>query len=310
MSETFDSLLGNCQISYFKNVKATEPVTVKLRSFLLSDKYKEKVLAVRAIADPKKRSDAKKELSAATISGLFKKRNMRDLETYNGLVCLDFDKKENPEETPETIKGKLAEFDEIAFAATSVGGEGVFAIVATNLDCADEHPKVVALFERIFQRVGLTIDKACKDVCRLRFVSYDPNPVINDTPVLFDAQKYLYQSEQPHEAPKPIIGRFYGSPPPIGETDDAKVERTIRRIEAARVDVTQNYDDWLRLGFALAAAFGSSGESYFCRISAFHPDYDPGKAAKKYAELAKNRRRITLGTFFKICNQHLQFQSA
>ena len=190
------------------------------------------------------------------------------------------------------------------------GGEGVFAIVATNLDCADEHPKVVALFERIFHRVGLTIDKACKDVCRLRFVSWDPSPMVNPAPVLFDAQKFIYQTEQPHEAKKPVFGRFYGSPLAPAETNESKVERAIRRIEAARVDITQNYDDWIRLGFALASAFGSQGEDFFCRISALHPDYDHGKAIKKYAELAKNRRRVTLGTFFKICNQHLSLQPA
>ena len=106
-------------ISLFKNARSTDPVPVKLEAFLKNQRHREKVLAIRA-ASPEQRSELKKNVVAATISGTFKVRNMEGIAYYNGLVCLDFDGKDNPDHTPESMKSTLAEYSEVLYAGTSL----------------------------------------------------------------------------------------------------------------------------------------------------------------------------------------------
>ena len=71
-----------------------------------------------------------------------------------------------------------------------------------------------------------------------------------------------------------------------------------------RIDITDNYREWLKLGFAIAAEFGTNGEDYFVRLSQFHPKFDPNETAKKYQEFTKNRKAVGIGTFFHIIKTH------
>ena len=80
-----------------------------------------------------------------------------------------------------------------------------------------------------------------------------------------------------------------------------KVEQHIEAAESGCNDVTDHYQNWLRIGFALASEFGADGENYYHRISQFNPHYDYQKTALKYAELLRNGSgRVQIGTFFKI----------
>lgn len=288
----FDSV-----ISCFKNARATEPIPAKLEAFLLNRRHRDKVLAVRA-ANPEQRTELKKSVPAATISGTFKVRNMEGLQYYNGLICLDFDGKENPWFTPETMKAQLAEYEEVMYAGLSVSGNGVFAIIPTNNQNPEAHPMVVDILGKIFaEENNLIYDRACKDVCRLRFISVDDSPVWNPTPAIFDAQSILPRMGDQVRKPRPI--RFT-RPTSGSEGNRDKVEQYIQAVESCGQDVTYNYDDWIKLGMAIAAEFGSEGESYFMRISQISSKFDHDYATKKYQHLVRNVHRIKLGTFFKI----------
>ena len=52
-----------------------------------------------------------------------------------------------------------------------------------------------------------------------------------------------------------------------GSMDD--IELVTQRIEAAGIDLTADYADWLKLGFALSDALKEDGRSYFHRLSRF-----------------------------------------
>lgn len=67
-----------------------------------------------------------------------------------------------------------------------------------------------------------------------------------------------------------------------------------------------NYDDWMRLGFALAS-IGKEGRKYFVRISTGNPKYSDSEADinKKFDGLLKDYSgEITLGTFFEIAKKY------
>lgn len=298
-------MITDTPISVFRSAQSTEPVTSRLGAFLDSKKYRDRVLAVRAVSDKKQRDELKKALPAATVSGVFTRRAAAGLEQYNGLVCLDFDAKENPGRTPEEMRAILREFEEVAYAGLSVSGQGVFAVIATNNAEPAQHGRVVDLLGQVLAQYDLYYDRACKDVCRLRFVSYDPEAYWNITPAQFDARAMLAHHAEKQDDPgrRP---RAVSLPKPAGDnsTTEKKVQALVDAIEAQRADITGIYEDWMRLGMALATEFGAAGETYFHRISQYHPKYDPREIEKKYAEFCRNARRVHIGTFFHICTQH------
>lgn len=293
------------RISVFRNAADTQPKEAELRAFLNSTRHAEAIQALRS--EPKKevRNALKKALPAATISGTFSKRAAANIIQYNGLVCLDFDADANPGISADEMKRRLAEYQEVAYAAISVGGAGVFAIIPT--DCTDpaQHADLVDFLGNIIASEGLHYDRACKDVSRLRFISYDPQAYVNPNPSLFPSD-FLRRAAERRAAemrpPRPLVVRQRKN-----NTDDhtrQQVEEYVAALEGSCRDITENYEDWIRLGFALASYFGADGENYFQRISQFHPKYDQAETAKKYANLLAQGRRIRIGTFFKILQNH------
>jgi VirE N-terminal domain/Primase C terminal 2 (PriCT-2) len=286
-------------ISTFKDVRSTEPCNLRLGTFLQSRKYRERIESVRAAESKEQRDALKKALPCATISGTFTVRNMAGIDSYNGLVCLDFDGKDNPAHTAQSMKELLSEFGEVAYASLSVSGNGVFAIIPTNTVEVEHHAKVVDVLGALFKGEGLMYDPACKDACRLRFISYDEAPYLNPQPTVFDATRYVPAMLRP---PKPIRHR-----PDTNDRDARtreRVERYIQEVVSSGQDVTRDYHDWFRIGMALGNEFGLDGENYFHQISQVNGDYHPEKCAKKYFELYKNSRQIRIGTFFQILKKH------
>ena len=75
---------------------------------------------------------------------------------------------------------------------------------------------------------------------------------------------------------------------------------TLKEIEKRRIDIAPDYNDWLRLGFALAYSFGENGRSYFHRLSQFNPDYNVKETDKQYSHCLKSKGSgVTIKTFFE-----------
>ncbi|MGB3077366.1 MAG: AAA family ATPase, partial [Chitinophagales bacterium] len=67
------------------------------------------------------------------------------------------------------------------------------------------------------------------------------------------------------------------------------------------IDITTSYNDWLRIGFALAS-LGEEGRELFHQVSGLHPEYSFDEADAKYSNLIKSsKRKISLSTFIKYC---------
>ena len=67
-------------------------------------------------------------------------------------------------------------------------------------------------------------------------------------------------------------------------SDSDRVQKLITLLHQSGTDITNGYNDWLKVGFALAGAFGESGRSYFHDISSIYSGYDALEADKKYDE--------------------------
>ena len=84
----------------------------------------------------------------------------------------------------------------------------------------------------------------------------------------------------------------------------ARVEALISQLQAAHADITSGYNEWLKVGFAIAAEFGESGRRYFHDISALYSGYDQAECDKKYDECLKtDKGRTGISTIFYLAEQ-------
>lgn len=84
------------------------------------------------------------------------------------------------------------------------------------------------------------------------------------------------------------------------------LEIVISEIEDRKIDITENYHDWLVICFALTDSFKEAGRSYFHRISCINnKKYNEVKCDKQYdACLRSTGSGITLSTLFYIARQY------
>ena len=68
----------------------------------------------------------------------------------------------------------------------------------------------------------------------------------------------LNEGDKPSQQPQQPA-RTAGSPAPVTDTA-TRVEALIAALRAAGVDITADYNDWLKVGFALAGEFGEGGK--------------------------------------------------
>ena len=284
------------EISYFRNVKDTTPTNVFLSTFLFSAKHRQSINELRNVATKAEKDDKKKSMPCATISGTFKVRNIAGIEKYNGIACMDFDEKDN-DKTAEEMKAILSKMTEVYYAGLSIGGKGVFAIIKTDNQKVECHSQVIEAIGESLKEVGLNYDISGKDVSRLRFISYDPQPYFNAASEYFKTAFYL----QPK--PKAVIVKTIR---PQAERDSTReqVEKVVEKIESGLIDLTTDYADWVNLGFAIANEFGYDGEKYFLRVSQYHPKFDPNEAGRKYRNFVKENKSIRIGTFFYFCKDN------
>ncbi|MBF9140825.1 BT4734/BF3469 family protein [Hymenobacter properus] len=189
-------------VSLFPHIKATTgghacPITQVLDS-IRAGKWRREVEAVRACPAGSKEYDAaKKCLPYFTTSGTFEHRANAGLLAHSGLMSLDLDTKHNPDTDWAATRAAI-EADEHTYACfLSTGGAGLCVIVPVP---TSHHVASFRALERYYLNTfGVKVDRL-PDVCRARFISYDPalyhNPHADTFAELLEP-----------EAPKPIPAR-------------------------------------------------------------------------------------------------------
>ena len=281
--------LFDTKISYYSNVEDNVGTEISLRDFLFCDKYKEQIKHIRSITDEELQKSLKKQLPLATISGTFAPtRKAENLVVHSNLLCIDIDKKDNLDVTWfDDLKHEWHNISQILYAGHSTRGEGWFAIF--RIAYPDKHKAQFEALQRDFASSGLVIDRACKDVCRMRFISYDPEPYVNEAATLYN--KVWVE-------PKPTTHVSYS-----GGEDMEQVEKCCQIIAARGIDITATYDDWFRVGAALAS-LGERGRSLYHLVSSQNANYKAAETDKKFDNFLRNVSSINIGTFFHICSQY------
>ena len=282
------------QISVYNGVTDNTGTRMPLGTFLFCKEYKDDILRLRAVFDKEKRNALKRSLPQATISGVFSPtRAKNNLSQHSGLICVDIDAKDNPDILDwETLKQDLSVLPQIAYCALSVSGKGLFLVIP--LRYPEKHLQQFRQLQIDFRKMGIMIDSACSDITRLRCLSYDEHPIINENATLYEG---VYVEKPKHKSfPTCFIYE--------GENTFAEVAVCCRKIQQCGIDITASYDDWLKVGCALAT-LGESGRALFHICSRQNAKYNAAKTDKMFADLLRrNYQQVNIGTFFWMCKQH------
>ena len=292
------------EVSLYEGVGDNMGTTVNLKDFLFTDKYKSIAEEIRSGATIEERHEIKNKyrnaLPCATICGRFTERKRDKIADYSGLIAIDIDYKDNVGIISE-VPNILRQLDFVVYAGKSISGDGYFAICKIdNPKCLKQH--YLAL-ERDFKEYGITLDKSCKDITRLRFASYNETPYYNP-----NAITYYKVVEEPKKVD--MVSTTY-TPREVcyhtNSTDNAKrVEEQIRYLRDNNLTLPDDYHSWFKIGMSLCSEFGEAGRHYFHSISSLSSKYDRCECDNQYDKIVESYgvgNDIGIGTLMYMFNE-------
>lgn len=247
-----------------------------------SGRWQDRVLKVRTAKNTEDKDRFKKSLPNVTISGVFVTREDSTIQTHSGYVAVDMDAKHGLENVLET-RDKLAKDPYVYSAFISTSGKGLCVLVKVD---PKAHREAYMWLSGYFQKkYGIHTDPVCKNLSRIRFVSYDPDVTINENAIQCPAEP------QPKKERSPMKPYFF-------QSED--FERILKEIEEKGVDLTETYEQWMLCALALINKFEPDvAREYFHTISQQHSDYDPDNTDKKFDNLLdSNREVVTIDWFY------------
>jgi hypothetical protein len=289
-------------ITLFDGVTSINGHVVSLAEFLNDASSHHLIQQIRMTEDKAERTRLKSDLPCATISAICPNgRKAEDAFEHTGLICIDIDGQDNPGfGSGAELKAEVCKVSEVAYCSLSASGNGCFAIF--RLSHPENHLGQFLALQRLFKsRLGIVIDGQCKDVKRLRFVSYDSEPYIND-----NAEPFRITDAATKPKPNPtkttvVLGQRTWNESPEATLD--KVARLTELVVRRGIDLTDGYSNWIEIGMALAN-LGEAGREFFHAVSFVYPGYDRTKADTKFTNLLRTTRKVTIATFFHQCEAH------
>ena len=275
--------LLNSKISLYKRVNETQSMTITLDDWLhkVTPAAKNPVMAIRETnkTDPKAAKAMKTaNLPCVTISGLFEGERKASLVTAtNPIICVDIDVLPDGMSLDQ-LKRKVFELPYVFYVSLSARGEGIFALIYYNME--KEFLYTFKALQYDFKVMGIVIDKACKDICRLRFVSWDEEPLEKEEvdryePVYLEmfADPQFYQKTEDRQNTNVHI-------------DDYFTYKTIKYLINHCGYRADEYQDWLMDGFRLAT-FGEYGHALFMHLSQHSNNFNERVAERKWNECVR-----------------------
>lgn len=269
---------------YSKATDTKSKKTIPLDLFfegIKDGKWQDIVLPIRTISDKDARTEAKKKAPAVTIAGQFSERSDTHLEKHSGFLAIDIDDVEDLNHLKSLVCA-----DKYVYAAfVSISGRGLCVVLKINP--AKHREAFQGASEYFYNEYKLILDPTSINVSRLRFVSYDPDMYMADA-----CEKFaLYPKNKP--------------PKKVDKTVFAKDDFTsiLDQIVQRRLNMCENYHEWLRIAFAFCHHFSESGREYFHIVSQYSSKYDSALADKQYSACLKQKgsNTSTIATFYYYC---------
>ena len=282
-------------VSLFKNCRSTVPVEdIEFLDVLHRIKggyWQDEFFSYRSVLKKygpmaQETKVAKEKLSCFIPSGRFAGgRKRSNLAEHSSILNIDIDAKHNVGIDLPEFKDTLFGDKHVYAGHLSVSGMGVSLYVKIN---PEKHVESFLAMEKYFaEEFKIIIDPACKDVTRLRFVGYDEELYINER----SARWGKYEKKESVDFQFRRVAYC-----------DTDIEFVLQQLERDRRDITANYADGVKIGFAFNTEFGEAGLDFFQRVCQFRKGYDPAKTAVKYKQCVGSKS-VTISSFFWIAQQ-------
>lgn len=245
--------------------------------------YKDIVINCREalkIGDKELYVKLKNKLPAVTFCGEFENgRKASEVTVYNNLMIIDLDNLSDLDLL--RTKKALAEDEYILSFWESPSGKGLKCLIKTQ-GGLEKHKAIFNSLKKYFSDNFKTeLDVTGKDVSRLCFSSWDENIFYNGKSKIYDDFIEDEKKEQKNRDEKKtqnisLLKSAYATEGLNRSEDRTLMRKIIKYLVKKNISITDNYDNWLKIAFAISSAFSYDvGEKYFlalCRLDKFKHD--------------------------------------
>ena len=312
-----------------------------IREFCLTDRWKPYVQHLRAMrkeygSKAKKMQeyiDTKKQLPGATLSGLFSiyddecirkdgskfiapvSRRETHLKQHTGWLAIDIDLADNTQLSNFDNIRMVCQFrPEIGLLMRSCSGSGYFGLV--RLAYPDRHKAQFKALLQEYAAMGITLDKACSNIGRVRFASWDdPEHIyINERVVPYrglaeympqimpQAVRQLYRSEGWVTYNDEGGAQFLEQQ----RVQDRLIEVIVLELVANHKNITESYEEWTKVGWALRSH--PYGLDLFHQLSRCSQKYNEGQTNVKWTQLGRSKT-VTYNYLIHACKTELGMET-
>ena len=280
------SEMFQCEVSLFPSVFSKEAKRYTLGNVLKSFASRRYAKTIREAREYLQEGDTemykacKSMLPVVAFSGVFEDGHSKaNLVHYNNIVIIDIDHLSG--EALSAVAEQLQQ-DEYVFAYwKSPSGQGLKGLV--RIGSGDEkqldeyHRQAFRQLTEYFKtKYAIDIDQSGSDYSRLCYACWDEDLVIKQTAKIFvvdtQTKTVTEKHHQPHSISAPqrrVIDR---------QSDIDTIWDIIRYLRSTGRSITHEYENWVRVAYAIAATFSpKSGDTFFMLLSQqdadkFNPD--------------------------------------
>lgn len=265
--------------------------------------------------------EAKKGLPAIAFCGEFSGGHAKqNLIQYNNLLVFDID--HLSDEEMKTVRNQLANEIKVMAFWVSPSGNGfkglvkvVFQNAPDSISLDDCYKKAFIEITSLFvQKYGIQLDVACSDYSRICYVCWDEHLMFREDSeaLLVDCDGLIHREKKSLPRTKTFDERgsaYLQSFVPVNvkgknaQRSRIIVGSIIKYLTKRNLSITSTYDEWLRVGFAIASTFNYDlGLKYYLELCRLDKEkHDEEKSIEKLQECYMNGSgEITLGTIIEM----------
>lgn len=275
--------IANIKVGFYGNVsqvKCDQIITLDCFLRTCQSSSKNIVECLRSIKDEDEQKKFKASYLYCGMLHCLCGQTKEDIETVNDIIVLDIDLGDNLKLDNES---KLLEYKQLIFnlpyvyaVSLSCRGKGFYVVILTdnqgvNIEQSKEKflGHFYALEKDFYDNYGLIVDSQCKNMNRLRFISYDDNILIKENKEIEYYDKVLSEEESVNYKAPVIVEKEKVESRFVSGNDDIDNDKFIYNLVSALIKNGYSADDygsWFRDGSRLAA-FGEFGKLLFYDLS-------------------------------------------
>ena len=309
---------------------------MSIREFCLTDRWKPYVQRLRAMrkelgSKAKKMPEyieTKKMLPGATLSGLFAlyeddslthpgqrvmvSRRDSHLQQHTGWLAIDIDLADNMQMSNFDNVRMICRFrPEIGLLMRSCSGSGYFGLV--RLAYPDRHKEQFKSLMKDYAAIGITLDKACSNIGRVRFASWDePEHIyMNENVVPYKglegeqsqlvslALRQTYSSHHENVEHRAEDNSHFWEQQ---RAQDRLIEVIVQELVGNHRNITESYEEWVKVGWALRSH--PYGLHLFHQLSRCSSKYNEAQTNLKWQQLGDSQT-VTYNYLIHACKVEL-----